>query len=87
MYFTIAGWGGIFLILLLGITVGFSGSRLGICWVLLEKKYPECRTACRTPYPTIGYHAMGRPGKLVFNCSELRLGIKLFNCYNCLIIS
>jgi len=57
------GWGGLLLIMFLGVSVGFSGTRLGLCWVILEEKFPPYRKACRTPYPTIGFHALGPSGR------------------------
>ncbi|KAF2354751.1 Amino acid transporter transmembrane domain [Trinorchestia longiramus] len=59
------GWGGVVLLLALGIGVGVSGSRLGLAWVMLENNFPKYKGACRTPYPAIGYEALGRPGRLV----------------------
>ncbi|KAA0199942.1 hypothetical protein HAZT_HAZT010034 [Hyalella azteca] len=53
------------MLLALGVGVGVSGSRLGLSWVMLEEHYPKYKTACRTPYPSIGYEALGRPGKLL----------------------
>lgn len=64
------GWGGVTLILALCVGVGFSGSRLGMCWVMLEEKFPRYRVACRTPYPAIGWEALGRPGKLLVVVSQ-----------------
>jgi len=59
------GWGGLLLIMFLGLSVGFSGTRLGLCWVILEEKFPPYRKACRTPYPTIGFHALGPSGRVL----------------------
>ena len=42
----------------------YVGTRLGHCWLLVERLWPEYRTArCRDPYPTIAEKAVGRPAR------------------------
>ena len=36
--FVIAGWLGLFLILMFTINSGFTGTRLGLCWIMLEER-------------------------------------------------
>ena len=44
--------------------VGLSGTRLGICWVILEERWPEVYlTQVRQPYPEIAERAMGKHGR------------------------
>ena len=59
------GWFGIVLILLFTINAGFSGTRLGLCWLMLEERYQEFRGEVRDPYPAIGGKALGKPGRLL----------------------
>jgi hypothetical protein len=37
--------------------------RLGICWVILEERWPEFREQVRDPYPAIAEKAVGRWGR------------------------
>ena len=58
--------GHIGLVLLLYFTVNgaFVGTRLGLCWLMVEEKFPEFKTnKCRDPYPTIAEKAFGKPGR------------------------
>merc|ERR1719445_1325518 len=47
------GWFGLVLILLFTLNAGFSGTRLGLCWIMLEERYEEFRGEFRDPYPAI----------------------------------
>ena len=51
------------LILLFTLNAGFSGTRLGLCWIMLEERYEEFRGEVRDPYPAIGEKAVGRWGR------------------------
>jgi len=62
------GTGGILgclLIILFTLNAGFSGTRLGLCWVMLEERYPEFRGEVRDPYPAIAEKAMGKLGRVL----------------------
>eukprot|EP00090_Calanus_glacialis_P011434 TRINITY_DN19839_c0_g1_i1.p1 TRINITY_DN19839_c0_g1~~TRINITY_DN19839_c0_g1_i1.p1 ORF type:complete len:480 (-),score=75.15 TRINITY_DN19839_c0_g1_i1:74-1303(-) len=59
------GWLGLMLILLFTANAGFSGTRLGLCWIMLEERYEEFRGEVRDPYPSIGEKAVGRWGRIV----------------------
>ncbi|XP_050736641.1 uncharacterized protein LOC127008522 [Eriocheir sinensis] len=65
------GWGGLPLMVVLALAVGFAGTRLGMCWVLLEDRWPQYRTPCRRPYPAIARRALGIPGQVVAEASVL----------------
>ncbi|XP_063862619.1 uncharacterized protein LOC135101984 [Scylla paramamosain] len=69
------GWGGLPLIVLLCLAVGFAGTRLGLCWVLLEERWPEYRAPCRRPYPAIARRALGKAGQIV---AEVSMEVTLF---------
>lgn len=69
------GWVGIPLIIILCAGVGYSGTRLAECWVLLEERWPEYRVPCRRPYPAIAYRALGTVGQYVAECA---LNLTLF---------
>jgi vesicular inhibitory amino acid transporter len=45
------------------VNAAFIGSRLGLCWVILEERYEEFRREIRDPYPSIGEKAVGRWGR------------------------
>jgi len=57
------GWAGVTLILLFTLNAAFSGTRLGLCWVILEERYAEFRKEIRDPYPSIGEKAVGKWGR------------------------
>ncbi|XP_050690002.1 uncharacterized protein LOC126982193 [Eriocheir sinensis] len=57
------GWAGLPLMAVLCLAVGFAGTRLGMCWVLLEHRWPQYRAPCRQPYPAIARRALGIPGQ------------------------
>jgi len=59
------GWFGLVLILLFTVNAGFSGTRLGLCWIMLEERYEEFRGEVRDPYPSIGEKAIGRAGRII----------------------
>ena len=41
----------------------YSGTRLGLCWIILEERYEEYRGQVRDPYPAIGERAIGKWGR------------------------
>ena len=53
------------LIVIFTINSWFSGTRLGLCWIMLEERYEEFRGQVRDPYPAIGQKAVGTWGKIV----------------------
>merc|ERR1719445_2137375 len=62
------GTGGIFgavLIILFTVNALYSGTRLGLCWIMLEERYEEFRGQVRGPYPAIGEKAVGSWGRIV----------------------
>merc|ERR1719289_847466 len=62
------------LIALFTINAGFSGTRLGLCWVMLEERYTEFKGEVRDPYPAIAEKAIGRVGRiLALVCISLTL--------------
>ena len=65
MLFYLLGWAGLALILLFTINAAFSGTRLGLCWMMLEERYEEFRKEIRDPYPSIGEKAVGRLVKII----------------------
>lgn len=59
------GWAGATLILLFTINAAFSGTRLGLCWVILEERFTEFQKEIRDPYPSIGEKAVGKWGRML----------------------
>jgi len=59
------GWAGLALILVFTINAAFSGTRLGLCWMMLEERYEEFRKEIRDPYPSIGEKAVGKFGRIL----------------------
>jgi len=59
------GWTGLLLIILFTLNSLYSGTRLGLCWVMLEERFEEFRGEVRDPYPMIGEKAIGRPGRVI----------------------
>jgi len=59
------GWAGLALILIFTVNAAFSGTRLGLCWMMLEERYEEFRKEIRDPYPSIGEKAVGRWGRIL----------------------
>ncbi|CAH1798298.1 unnamed protein product [Owenia fusiformis] len=57
------GWIGIVLIFALGLGAGFTGVRLGKCWVIVQSRYTEYQGHIRYPYPAIGYKCFGNYGR------------------------
>ena len=60
------------------INAGFSGTRLGLCWVMLEERYTEFKGEVRDPYPAIAEKAIGRVSNYV---DERILGPQRTNRY------
>ena len=56
------GPAGLALLIYFTINGAFVGTRLGLCWLMVEEKYPEYRGKCRDPYPTIAEKAFGKVG-------------------------
>ena len=56
---------GIFLVILFTVNALYSGTRLGLCWIMLEERYEEFRGQVRDPYPAIGEKAVGSWGRIV----------------------
>jgi vesicular inhibitory amino acid transporter len=59
------GWPGLLLIIFFTVNSLFSGTRLGLCWVMLEDRYDEFKGEIRDPYPAIGEKAFGKIGRIV----------------------
>nr|XP_053644910.1 uncharacterized protein LOC128697303 [Cherax quadricarinatus] len=64
------GWIGVLLLVVFCVAIGFSGTRLGKCWMLLEERWPQqYKNACRTPYLEIAERSMGpHARRLVLVC-------------------
>ena len=45
--------------IVLCISAGYGGSRLGACWEILEERYLDYRQPVRNPYATIAFRAVG----------------------------
>jgi len=58
-------WAGLALIFLFTVNACFSGTRLGLCWVILEERYDEFKKEIRDPYPSIGEKAVGQWGRML----------------------
>jgi len=56
---------GMILIAMFTINAGFSGTRLGLCWVMLEERYSEFKGEVRDPYPAIAEKAIGKVGRII----------------------
>ncbi|KAK3856981.1 hypothetical protein Pcinc_036737 [Petrolisthes cinctipes] len=57
------GWLGIPMMIVFCVSVGFTGTRLGKSWVILEERWPEVyKGRCRQPYSEIAYRALGKIG-------------------------
>ncbi|XP_071531714.1 uncharacterized protein [Panulirus ornatus] len=60
------GWLGLIMMVVFCVGVGFSGTRLGRSWVILEERWPEqYKGACRQPYMEIAYRALGIHGRRI----------------------
>ncbi|KAM7300098.1 hypothetical protein ISCGN_020662 [Ixodes scapularis] len=57
------GWSGTAIIVVCALASGYGGSRLGLCWIILEERWLEYREANRNPYPCIAFRAYGKPMK------------------------
>ena len=78
------GTGGIFgIVLIIGFTVNalYSGTRLGLCWVMLEERYEEFRGEVRDPYPAIAHKAVGAWARYIGKVSGV------MNMFCCRIVS
>ncbi|XP_014247204.1 amino acid transporter AVT1A-like isoform X1 [Cimex lectularius] len=64
-----AGWIGLIIIIVLCLTACYGGTRLGVCWEIIEERYPEYRGITRNPYPTIANKAVGRWGSVLVSAS------------------
>ena len=65
LYLNVSDWPGLILILLFSLNAAYIGSRLGICWELLEHKHEEFSDAhVRDPYPLIAEKAGHEKGVL-----------------------
>ncbi|KAF2363943.1 Amino acid transporter transmembrane domain, partial [Trinorchestia longiramus] len=58
------GWLGVPMMIVFCVAVGYSGTRLGICWVILEERWPEeYAIPIRQPYMEIADKALGKHGR------------------------
>lgn len=65
----------LFLIAFFSVSAAFVGTKLGICWVILEERWPEFREQVRAPYPSIAEKAVGPWGRKV---AAVTIGITLY---------
>ncbi|XP_053644795.1 uncharacterized protein [Cherax quadricarinatus] len=59
------GWLGVPMMLLFCVSVGFAGTKLGRCWVILEERWPEHRQLARQPYMDIAHRSLGNTGRKI----------------------
>jgi len=59
------GWPGLLIIIFFTVNALFTGTRLGLCWVMLEDRYDEFKGEIRDPYPAIGQKAIGTVGRIL----------------------
>ena len=65
LYLNVSDWPGLILILLFSVNAAYIGSRLGICWEILEQKHVEFSDVhVRDPYPLIAEKAGHEKGIL-----------------------
>merc|ERR1719244_2078507 len=57
------GPAGLAFIVFFALNTAFVGTRLGLCWVILEERFPYLRVQVRDPYPTIAEKATGNIGR------------------------
>ncbi|KAB7500325.1 hypothetical protein Anas_03092 [Armadillidium nasatum] len=75
-----ASWGGAVMIILFCVSVGFSGMRLGRCWVILEERWEDYKKPSRQPYQEIAFRALGIHGRLpTLTSFSLGFGTILFS--------
>ncbi|XP_063851189.1 uncharacterized protein LOC135094761 [Scylla paramamosain] len=61
-----SGWFGVVMMVVFCVTIGFSGTRLGQCWVMLEERWPALYAGgSRQPYMDIAGVTLGKPGRLL----------------------
>lgn len=59
------GWIGAVMMVVFCVGVGFSGIRLGRCWMILEERWPKLYAGgSRQPYMDIAYQALGNAGRI-----------------------
>ena len=68
-----SGWTGLALLVIFCVSVGFSATRLGKCWVMLEERWLEYRKPSRQPYQEIAYRACGVSGRYFVSLSVFSL--------------
>uniref|UniRef100_A0A1B6DU47 Amino acid transporter transmembrane domain-containing protein n=1 Tax=Clastoptera arizonana TaxID=38151 RepID=A0A1B6DU47_9HEMI len=60
-----ADWCGFVYLILFCLNAGYAGTKLGICWTIVEERYPEYKCFSRAPYCIIAEKAVGRWGSLL----------------------
>ncbi|CAN7993705.1 unnamed protein product [Ixodes pacificus] len=65
------GWSGTAIIVVCALASGYGGSRLGLCWIILEERWFEYREANRNPYPCIAFRAYGKPMKIAMSLIQV----------------
>lgn len=69
-----SGWIGLILVLVFCVNSCYGGTRLAICWEILEERYPEYKGSTRNPYPAIAERAVGQwCRKFVSACIQITL--------------
>uniref|UniRef100_A0A0A9ZCL0 Proton-coupled amino acid transporter 4 n=2 Tax=Lygus hesperus TaxID=30085 RepID=A0A0A9ZCL0_LYGHE len=69
-----SGWVGLVLVVYFCVNSCYGGTRLGVCWEIIEERYPEHRGLVRNPYPMIAQYAVGKWGRiLVTICVQITL--------------
>ncbi|KAG7175970.1 Amino acid transporter AVT1D-like [Homarus americanus] len=61
------GWAGVGVLAVSCIIVAYAACRLGVCWVILEERWPEYQRACRKPYPAMAFRTLGMFGWYLVN--------------------
>ncbi|XP_014248176.1 amino acid transporter AVT1A-like isoform X2 [Cimex lectularius] len=64
-----AGWIGLIIIVIFCVNACFGGTRLALCWEIIEERYPEYKGTTRNPYPTIADKTVGKWGSVLVSAS------------------
>ncbi|VDM74032.1 unnamed protein product [Strongylus vulgaris] len=56
--------GGAILLCLVAVVCAHTARHLGNNWLIMQRRWPQYLNTCRSPYPEMGYRAMGRGARL-----------------------
>jgi hypothetical protein len=86
-FLPILGWIGLILLVVYTLVSSYTGGILGESWLMILNRYPEYKTHCPDPYPTLAEKTFGKKGRLyvvilLINVKKVSYHVSVYAIYS-----